>query len=348
MKKFFALTLAACTLCPAFATVASEDNEYQGFVLQHTHDLQGVEGYDDIYLDEMPQKIVALSTYPVRTIYEMGANLIAVPVTTTMTYPEDLDAIVVPSVNSSNYDVELIVAMEPDLVIIAATAMSVHGQTLKDAGIPVYGIGMSDTTGQMNVYEYMKHQTEVLTQAFAVTDEAKIKADEIMDTFAQLEERIDEVKPLFEDKTYVALSVASATDYYLQGPNGTIGTMLSMLGWTDVFATDDEAEYIAHGMTGILNLEEIVGIDMDKIFFLTSGAATLEEAAQMAQDAKDSNPLVWNEVVPVKQGNEVALTSSYIVSAGIQIVDSINSLIDILVEDIVLEDILSQDILLQD
>ncbi len=42
------------------------------------------------------------------------------------------------------------------------------------------------------------------------------------------------------------------------------------------------------------------------------------------------SPCLSYEVVPVKEGNEVALTSSYIVSAGIQIIDSLNLLMDVL------------------
>ncbi|OON98464.1 MAG: hypothetical protein ATN35_04855 [Epulopiscium sp. Nele67-Bin004] len=305
------------------------------FVLKHTYDL--VNMYDDVILDEIPQRIVTLSTYPVLSLYDMGLaeNFVGVPTTTTLTYPDDLldNVEVLPGVMQANFDIELIVAMEPDLVICPATAMSVHGETLIAAGIPVYAIGMSDMNGEMNVYEYMKHQTDVLTDAFALTSEAKQAAENINNRFTELEVRLDEVRPQFEGQTYLGLTISSVTDYYLQTPTSTLGTMLSMIGLQDIFAEDESVESSqAHGMSGLVNLEDIVGLETDLLVYVVSGVPTIEEAQVNVQAAKDNNPPVWNAIPAASRGDEISLTSAYVVTAGVQIIDSMHALIDLLLE----------------
>ncbi|OOO00339.1 MAG: hypothetical protein ATN35_07630 [Epulopiscium sp. Nele67-Bin004] len=310
--------------------VSTTEDEEVKFILRHTDEL--IEsGYEDIVLDYIPERIAVLSTYPVMTLYEMGIEMLTVPTTSTLEYPDDIGAQIVPGVMNSTFDLEGIIALEPDLVIFPETAMYMHGETLKSAGLPVYAIGMNDRSGNMNTYEYAKNQTVVLTEAFATTPESKAAAEKINSQFTDLENALDEVKYYFEGETYIAIMLASHTDYYIQGSKSTVGTMVGMLGFENIYDIVD----MSFVSGGVVSLEDLVTLETDYIIYIASNASTLEEAEQMVQEVKDTNPLMWAEVPAIIKGNEIALPSGYMVSSGINIIDSIYELKDILIEDII-------------
>ncbi|ONI40317.1 hypothetical protein AN639_04710 [Candidatus Epulonipiscium fishelsonii] len=328
-----AVVTASKKEAPQETTIKEETSEpkTQQFVLKHTNDLVNA-GYADIVLDEVPDRIVSMSSYPTLALYEMGYNdeMIAIPTTSTIHYPDDLKAEFLPGIMNSTFDIEYIISLEPDIVIFPATSPN-HIKTLTDSGIPVYAIGMSDMEKKMNTYEYMKHQTELLVEAFGIDDEAKAAGESISQRFATLEKRIEEVKPQFEGKTYISITIADPTNYYAL--SGAMANMMGMLGWTDAMVDPSKEQSDAgHGMTGTVNLETLAVTESDKILYVASRTSTLEEASKQVKAAQETNPTVWNAIPAVSRGDEIALTSSYMVTSGIQIIETFNNLIDILLE----------------
>ena len=84
-------------------------------------------GYtESLILEKEPETIVTLSTYPVLTLFAMNVELAAAPSTKVITYPEDFSGILLPSTMSDNFDLEVVVAQNPDLVIMPVTSASLY------------------------------------------------------------------------------------------------------------------------------------------------------------------------------------------------------------------------------
>lgn len=111
-----------------------------------------------------------MTTYPFRTLYELGVNFVAVAETSTFEYPEEIQPLVMPAVMSSTFDLEGIVALEPDLVLLPDSAMATHGATLQELGIPAFAVTTKEP--DQDVYTTVKNQTEAYIEAFAQDETA--------------------------------------------------------------------------------------------------------------------------------------------------------------------------------
>ena len=292
------------------------------FVLKHTQNLVD-KGFADITLDKMPESVVSMSTGPVLALHEMGVNLVAVPSTKTMEYPEDLKAEVLPPAMSDDFDLEKIITLQPDLVIVPETSMEQHGKVLQDAGLNVYAVSLKGAQGQ-SIYDFTKEQIALYVEAFGTNESAVAAGKAIMERFVALEAEMEEVAKKFEGKTFLGVTVVNDTDFYIQGPTSTIGSIMEMLGFTNLYTQE-------MGSTSTLNLESIVGIETDLMLFTTQ-MKTAEEAEAIVNSAIAANPPVWNTIPAIERGDTVNLTSSYIVTAGTKIIDSIYAVIGLLEE----------------
>lgn len=136
MKKLLCALLCAL-LCLAALPSFAEDEPV--FLLRQSDYMKSL-GYEDVALDHVPERVACMTTYPFRTLYELGVNFVAVAETSTFEYPEEIKPLVMPAVMSSTFDLEGIVALEPDLVLLPDSAMATHGATLQELGIPVFAV----------------------------------------------------------------------------------------------------------------------------------------------------------------------------------------------------------------
>ena len=130
--------------------------------------------------------------------------MIAIPKTSVVTWPEDLTANAeqLSVTMNANFDIETVVAMEPDLVIMGYTSQDTYGVTLEALDIPVYYVDAGHTVS----YESIKAQTQILIDAFAPGSEAGAN---IMQRFDDLEARLEETKAALEGKTCMVLQSSS-------------------------------------------------------------------------------------------------------------------------------------------
>ena len=159
--------------------------ETQGVTIEYPQNMQEKGYTQPLQLEQMPQRVVVMTKAPVLALHELGVKMIAIPEGGVTSWPEELDAATekLNTAMNSNFDIETVIALEPDLVVMGYTSQEAYGQALDDAGIPVYYVDAGHTVP----YESVKAQTQVLADAFAADQQA---ADSLMQGFVKLEERL--------------------------------------------------------------------------------------------------------------------------------------------------------------
>lgn len=312
MKKTIAVLLSIL-LTLSLASVASAES---GVTLEYPETMQALGYTEPVVLDYTPVKVVCMSTAPVLALYELGVNIIAVPTTSLLDWPEDLAANVtyLAAGMDSTFDIETVIALDPDLVIMGYASQETYGIVLESVNIPVYYVDAGHTVS----YESIKAQTAALIAAFGPDSEAGAN---IMQRFADLESRLDELGADLAGKTVMVLQ-SSPPNHYIQTADGTLGSMARMLGLTNVYEND------ASSMVEI-DYEQAVGYDPDLVLAVGASATAEEHQALMEADFAN-NPEYWNAIPAIANGDIIYLPVTYISSAGINIVDNINALADII------------------
>lgn len=313
------------TTAPVEKSTEAEEEEEEvtvdtQFVLEYPADMQALGFTDTLVMEKAPERIVCLSTSPVLALHELGANIIGVPISTVVVWPEDLvnnTESVTFSVMGENYDFEAVLALEPDLVMLASAARDTAGAALESLGVTVYYVYAGHTVS----YESVKMQTEVLIDAFDMTEESVAAGQAIMARFAALEARLEETKAKYEGKSVLVLQSNTATSHYAQTEKGTLGSMVDMIGFTNVY--ENEGASLAQ-----VDMEQMLSYNPDYIICVGSGSAEYQES--LMQQAYDSNPDYWYAIEAVANGNVICLDVSYISSAGINVIDKIVGLMDII------------------
>lgn len=296
--------------------IETSTEQSQQIVLEYPQNMKE-KGYTEaLILEQMPQKAVLMSSTPVLALYQLGVPMIAVPKSTVVTWPEDLVAKAeeLNVVMNSNFDIETVVAMEPDLVILGYTNADTYGKILEEVNIPVYYVDAGHTVS----YESIKQQTEVLVKAFGADSQA---GKDMMQAFTDLEARLEETKQKYQGKTVMVLQSAPPS-HYIQTKDGTLGSMLNMLGFTNVY--ENSASSMAE-----IDMEVALSYNPDLV--LCVGASkTAEEHKKLMEEDFANNLAYWNSISAIERGDIIYLPNSYISSAGINIIDNINQLIEII------------------
>ena len=180
--------------------------------------------------------------------------------------------------------------------------------------IPVYYVDAGHTVS----YESIKLQTEVLIDAFGKDSET---GKEMLKAFADLEDKLSETAKKLEGKTYMALQ-SSPPSHYIQTSGGTLGSMADMLGLTNVYTND---------AASMAQIDYETAIDLDPDIVLCVGMSPTGEGhkALMEEDFAN-NPEYWNSIPAIANGDIIYLPVYFISSAGINVVDHINELADII------------------
>ena len=276
---------------------------------------------DPIELDTAPGRIVCLSTVPVLALHELGANIVGVPLSTVVVWPEELtsnaESVSFSVMSDGDFDFESVLALEPDLVMLASAAKDTAGAALESLGLTVYYVYAGHTVS----YESVKMQTQALIDAFDMTEESVEAGKAIMTRFDALEARLAETGALYDGKTVLVLQSNTISSHYAQTKEGTLGSMLDMIGFTNVY--ENEGSSLAQ-----VDMEQMLSYDPDYIVCVGAGSAQTQQA--LMEDAFESNPDYWYSMRAVEEGNMIYMDVTYISSAGINVIDKITGLIDII------------------
>lgn len=245
----------------------------------------------------------------------MGVNMIAIPASSVVTWPENLaaNAQQMQLAHNTNFDIETVVALEPDLVLLGYTSADTYGKVLTEAGIPVYYVDAGHTVS----YDSIKSQTEALVEAFDKDSEAGAA---IMQRFADLETKLEDVRAKLTGKTVMVLQSAPPS-HYIQTNGGTLGSMAEMIGLTNVYTND---------ATSMAQIDLETAIDHNPDIVLCVGMSpTAEGHQQLMEEDFAKNPDYWNSIPAIAEGRVLYLPVSYVSSAGINVIDNISALADL-------------------
>lgn len=312
-----ALLAIVCALSLAVGAFAQAPEE-QKFVMTYPEDMQALGFTEPLVLEGVPQRIVCLSTAPVLALYEMGAKLVGIPSSRVVSWPEGLkestETVQFSAMSSSDFDYECIVELEADLVLVGSSSTEV-GEQIQALGIPVYYVFAGHTVS----YDNIKNQTAALTSAFSVDEASIAKAEEIMSRFTTLEDRLAAVQPVYAGKKVMVLQSGDTSNHYVQTARGTLASMAAMMGFENVYENE------ASSMTK-LDFEQ--ALDYNPELVLCVGGGTAQEHQALMEQAYSENEAYWYSIDAIKNGDVIYLPVEFCSTAGIHVVDSINTLID--------------------
>ena len=297
------------------AAAGESETESAGVTIEYPANMQQRGYTEPVVLEAMPQRVACLSSSPVLALYEMGVPMIAIPASSVVEWPEDLAATAeqLQLSHNTNFDVETVIALEPDLVIMGYTSQETYGNVVSGAGIPVYYVDAGHTVP----YDSIKMQTEALVNAFGADSEAGVA---MLQRFDDLEARLEDVRAQLEGKTVMVLQ-SSPPAHYIQTSDGTLGSMAEMIGLTNVYEND------ASSMAQI-DYETALSYAPDLV--LCVGMSETGEGHRELMEADfANNPEYWNSIDAIANGDAIYLPVRFISSAGINVVDNIGELADL-------------------
>ena len=302
---------------PADTTAAAGESETEpaGVTIEYPANMQQRGYTEPVVLETMPQRVACLSSSPVLALYEMGVPMIAIPTSSVVDWPEDLAASAeqLQMAHNTNFDVETVIALEPDLVIMGYTSQETYGNVVSAAGIPVYYVDAGHTVP----YDSIKMQTEALVNAFGADSEAGVA---MLQRFDDLEARLEDVRAQLEGKTVMVLQ-SSPPAHYIQTSDGTLGSMAEMIGLTNVYEND---------ASSMVQLDYETALSYNPDLVLCVGMSETGEGHRELMEADfANNPEYWNSIDAIANGDVIYLPVRFVSSAGINVVDNIGELADL-------------------
>lgn len=287
----------------------------EGIVLNYPENMQNLGYTEPVVLDRMPEKVVCMSTSPVLALNKLGVKMIAVPVSQVVEWPENMkDVQTLQLAHNSDFNIETVVAMEPDLVILGYTSAETYGKTLTDINIPVYYVDAGHTVP----YESIKMQTEALIDAFGKGSQA---GDEMMKAFDDLESRLAQTAESLSGKTVMVLQSAPPS-HYIQTKDGTLGSMADMIGLENVYENSE---------TFMAPVDYETALELDPDIVLCVGMSpTAEDHQALMEEDFANNPEYWNSIPAIERGDVIYLPVKYVSSAGINCIDNISELAELI------------------
>lgn len=293
--------------------VASEDSVEKEFRLEYTEIMKQQGFTEDIVLESKPERVVCVSTSTTPLLFEVGASLVGIPTSTVFETPSDYTGEKLQSLMSDDFNIETVVALNPDLVIIPSSSKEQYGDALESSNIPVY----YTNSGHSATYESVVQEAEVIINAFGKDSE---NAKKVLQSFDDLDKKMEESKKALEGKTVMII----ATTEYIQSKSGTAGSMADMIGLTNVYENEQ---------AGMVPLDQETTLGYNPDIILAIGSSMSEEdnkAVFEAAFAKNSE--YWGSLEAIKNNKVIYLPSSYMPSTGIGVVKQISDLIDFVYE----------------
>ena len=300
----------------ANSVCAAEDTE--GFEILYPEYMVESEG-ESLVLEKEPEKVICLSNSALQILIRCDMQPIAVTSpASTIDYPDWVSELPVIETGMSELDSESVIAMEPDLVIMGVHLQEDYGPILESAGIPVY----YTSEGPSITYNEVKLEALALGESFGGTEER----DKIQQEFDELEQRAAEYQESHDIKSMMILFAAPPS--YQQTSEGYLGSMLSMLPFENLSDTliDPSAR------TAPLDMEKLVEQNPEVLFAISPTSPTAEVLQASYEEEFKNNPQIWDNLTAIQEGNIIYLSSDYVTSKGIHIIDSMNELMDMLEE----------------
>lgn len=276
------------------------------------------QGYETLVLDKAPERIACTATAPVPTLYAMGASIIAMPTSAATKFMFDENPEITPlkSLMSDEFNIEDVVALNPDLVILSTSYKDSHGATLEGLGINVY----YQASGHGVSYDTVKEESLCLIEAFSVDEDSRAKGEDLKKSFEDIEATCTTLSAQNEGKKIMVLQIGGVDSVYGQTSGGTLGSMMDMLGFENV------ADSTAAASMFPIDYETALAEQPDMLVVVGSGDSAATES--LMGEIIASNPDYWNAMTAVTNNQVLYLGIEYIAVYDIGYVDALESLAD--------------------
>ena len=179
-----------------------------------------------LVLDEIPQRIVSLAPSTTEILFAVGAGDQVVGREDYANYPEE--ALALPSIGDtySGLNTEAILALEPDLVVVAHLTSPEQIQSLKDVGLQVFAV--PNPTNISEMYDSLRLVAKVTGHE-----------EEVETLIESLTQRVDAVTELVDQAestpaVYYQLDSTDPSAPWTSGPGTFIDSLITMAGGRNV------------------------------------------------------------------------------------------------------------------
>jgi ABC-type Fe3+-hydroxamate transport system substrate-binding protein len=296
----------------AGAAAAETSNQPAAFSLYYPESLQEQFG-EGLFLDYIPERVVVMTPNPVLALHEMGIEMLAVPISQLNEWPEEMKGERLP-LDRTTVDMEGIMMMEPDFVILSTGKRDTTGAALEEFGIPCY----YTLSGPGVTFGNIREMIRLLGEAFGNTG---VTAS-IMSDFDAVEARAAQFKAGHEPQTAAVL--LSNPGAYMQGSKSYLGSMLDMLGYTNIADTDGPASSLP------LSMEDLILANPHELFVTVPTAVEPDDARAIYEDAFNENGSVWGQLDAVAEDRVIYMGAKYSHASGLNVIKEFNVLIDLL------------------
>jgi iron complex transport system substrate-binding protein len=306
MKKLLALTLSILLLgVPAAVFVAAQEA-----VTVEITDIHGT-----VAVPFKPRVVVALDNRSFDTLYAWGIRPAAVPkAVMPADSPYVLDKTIADIGDHREPDLELLAALEPDLIIVGQRFMSFYDEIralAPNAAVIDLAFDVSETAE--NPGEALVNGLKDSTTALGLIFDRKAEAETLNAAFDQA---IARAKAAYNGNDTIMSVIVSGGNIGFSAPGaGRVwGPMYSIFGWQS--SLDIEGSSSDHQGDDI-NVEAIAQSNPDWIFVLDRDAAVASSQAPPARDVIDNAPALQN-VTAVRKGQIVYAPADTYTNESIQ------------------------------
>ncbi|AKH97996.1 PGF-CTERM-anchored ABC transporter substrate-binding protein [Halanaeroarchaeum sulfurireducens] len=232
---------------PVGATVVASDpaatapSEDCAFPVERT-DATG----EPVTVEEEPETVVTLNPSAAQTMWEIGEREKVNGVSEYATYLEGAEDLT--TVGAWSVDVETVVKLDPDLVLAPNTVPPETVEKLRDSGLTVYKFEMATSLADV------QSKTRLTGELVGACDAADRRADEMVDTLADLETAVEG-----EDRPRVLYHMGGG---YTAGEGTFIDSIIEAAGGTNVAAQA--------GIDGYAEISEEIVVEQDPQWIFTN------------------------------------------------------------------------------
>lgn len=238
---------------------------------------------NDITLEQAPETIVSMMPSNTEILFALGLNDEIVGVNDYDNYPEE--ALEKEKIGGMEFNVEKIVAMQPDVVFAHESGLGSGEeglQQIRDAGINVFVV--KNATNFDETYTTI----ETIGQATGKTEEA---ATIIEDMKAKVEEVLAKTATV-ENEKRVFIETSDAPSIYAPGKNTFMQEILDMIGAENVVTEEDWV---------MISPEEIVSQNPDVIIVMYSYVPDIIESVKNRDGFADITAVKEDQVIQVDE-----------------------------------------------
>ncbi len=256
-----------------------------------------------VTLSEVPQRIVSLAPSNSEILFAVGAEDQVVGVTQFCNYPPEAceGKEVVGGFSAKSISMEVIVSLEPDLVVAGGEIHRPIIEALEQQGIPVISL-----TGRS--FQDVYADIQLVGQVTGHPDQAAQVVAEMQARVAAVTEAVADIPP--EERLRVFYEVWDEP-LMTAGPNTFIGQMIDLAGGVNIF--DDVAEDYP-----VISSEEVIRRNPDVIL------APDTHADKVTPEALAQRP-GWETIRAVQEGRIHLVNGDIVSRPGPRIVDGLEA-----------------------